>query len=338
MRFLHPGFAWWFLALAAVTMGARVARRRRLGVATTSPWVFAPAYRASILRRLPAAAFLAGLVLLGCAIMDPVLPLAETEVRSHGLDIIIALDLSSSMEAQMDPAAPPAGPMPAAAVQGAPVVRPSARTRLDATKDAIKAFVARRIDDRIGVVVFSDNAYVISPLTFDHRYLVRYIDLVDNQILRGEGMTAIGEGLALSNYLLARQAAIPGRRNKVIVVFTDGENTIGRDPLAVLADADASGVRVHMIGVGLEEDIRKKPQVQALLRAVARYGGRYFDADTSRELNAASREIDSIEKGVLVRQTHQHDVPVFQWFAVPSLICFAVGFSLRAVPAFIDQT
>ncbi len=111
--------------------------------------------------------------------MDPVLPFAETEVRSHGLDIVIALDLSSSMEEQME--APPS------------------KTRLEATKDAIKTFVGRRVDDRIGLVVFSDNAYVVSPLTFDHHYLLRYIDMVDNQILRGEGMTAIGEGLALSD-------------------------------------------------------------------------------------------------------------------------------------------
>jgi Ca-activated chloride channel homolog len=316
MRFLHPEIAWWFVALFAATIVVRAAVRRRLGVATTSAWVFDRMYRASLLRRLPAAAFLAGLLLLACASMDPVLPFAETEVRSHGLDIVIALDLSSSMEEQMD----------------------RAKTRLEATKDAIEAFVGSRIDDRIGLVVFSDNAYVVSPLTFDHRYLVRYIDMVDNQILRGEGMTAIGEGLALSNYLLARQAAVPGRRNKVIVVFTDGENTIGRDPLGALAESDAAGIRVHLVGVDLEEEITKKPQVQALLRAVGRYGGRYFNAGTSRELDAASRAIDSIEKGVLVSQTYEHDAPVFQWFALPSLICFAVAFGLRAIPAFIDQT
>jgi Ca-activated chloride channel family protein len=321
MRFLHPGFAWWFAALAAAAIAARVAHRRRLGVATTMAWLFERSYRASIVRRLPLAAFLAGLGLLGCALMDPVLPFAETEVRSHGLDIIIALDLSSSMEAPMDR-----------------VARGPARTRLDATKEAIKAFVGRRIDDRIGVVVFSDNAYVISPLTFDHGYLLRYVDMVDNQILRGEGMTAIGEGLALSKYLLARQAAVPGRRNKVVVVFTDGENNTGRDPLGVLAESDASGVRVHVIGVDLEDEVKKKPQVQALLRAVERYGGRYFDADTSGELDAASRAVDAIEKGVLVRQTRQRDAPVFQWFALPSLLCFAAGFALRAIPAFIDQT
>jgi Ca-activated chloride channel family protein len=340
MRFLHPEAAWWMVALFAAAVAGRVLARRRLGVATTSAWMFDRMSRASLLRRVPAAVFLAGVLLLGCALMQPVLPLAETETRSAGLDIVIALDLSSSMEEQMDRAAPPRTPQAALAVTHTDrrVARPPSKTRLEATKDAIKSFVGRRIDDRIGLVVFSDNAYVVSPLTLDHRYLVRYIDMVDNQLLRGEGMTAIGEGLALSNYLLARQAALPGRRNKVIVVFTDGENTIGREPLEALAESDAAGIRVHLVGVDLEDEITKKPAVQGLLRAVTRYGGRHFNAATSRELDAASRAIDEIEKGVLVSRTLERDAPVYQWFALPSLICFAAGFGLRAIPAFIDQT
>ena len=83
----------------------------------------------------------------------------------------------------------------------------SVKTRLTATKDAIKSFVASRRDDRVGLVVFSDNAYVISPLTFDHEYIIRYVDLIDDQLLRGEGMTAIGDGLALANSMLASASA-----------------------------------------------------------------------------------------------------------------------------------
>ena len=82
----------------------------------------------------------------------------------------------------------------------------------------------------------------------------------------------------------------------------------------------------------------RKPAVRTLLRAVTRFGGRYFNAATSRELDAASRAIDSIEKGVLVSRTLERDAPVFQWFALPSLICLTLGFALRAVPALIDQT
>lgn len=324
MRFLHPGLAWWLVAgLAAVAL-LRWAWRRRLGAATTSRWLFARAYRASVLRRLPAAVLVLALVLMSGALLDPVLPYSETQIQSRGLDIVIALDLSSSMEEQMGrPAARVAGP---------------GKTRLDATKDAIKALVERRVDDRIGLVVFSDNAYVVSPLTFDHQYLTRYIDLVDNQILRGEGLTAIGEGLALSNFLLSRQSSADGRRNKVIVVFTDGENNAGREPLDMLAESNEQNVRVHMIGVDLEDEIKKKAQVRRLLQAIGRYGGRYFSADTIQDLDAASRAIDSLEKGVLVSRAYEHDAPVYQWFALPALVCLAAAFALRAVPAFIDQT
>jgi Ca-activated chloride channel family protein len=328
MRFLHPSIAWWFLVLAAVVLILRLLRRRRLGLATSSARIFEPAYRASLLRRSPLAVFALALVLLGAALMDPVLPFAQTQVRSHGLDIVIALDLSSSMGDRMGRNA---------AREGSGGGQPF-KTRLDATKEAIRGLVARRIDDRIGLVVFSDNPYVISPLTFDHRYLVHYIDMVDDQILRGEGMTAIGEGLALANRLLSRQAAVPGARNKVVVIFTDGENNIGRDPLEVLGESDSAGIRVHLVGVDLEDEIKKKPPVQALVRAVTRYGGRYFNADTERQLDAASQAIDAIEKGVLVSQTYEHDAPVFDWFAVPSLLCLAIGFGLRAIPGFIDQT
>ena len=93
-----------------------------------------------------------------------------------------------------------------------------------------------------------------------------------------------------------------------------------------------------MVGVALEDEIKQKPQVQRLVQAIRGYGGRYFSADTERDLDAASRAIDSIEKGVLVRQTYQRNTPVYQWFAVPAVIFLALAFALRAIPAFIDQT
>lgn len=327
MRFLHPGWAWWLAAAFTVCVWLRVVGQRRLGAATTSGWMFASRYRASWLRRLPRALFAAATALGGLALLEPVVPFAATDVRSHGLDIVIVLDLSSSMSERMGKNA-----------GGAPAAGQPFRTRLDATRDAIRTFVTQRIDDRIALVVFSDNAYVISPLTFDRDYLLRYIDMVDDQVLRGEGMTAIGDGLALANRLLSRQAAVPGARNKVAVIFTDGENNIGRDPIDVLAESDNAGVRVHAVGIDLEDELRRKPQVQALLRAVRRYGGRYFDARTEGQLDAASRAIDATEKGMLVSRTFRRDAPVFDWFALPALACLAAAFALRAVPWFIDQT
>jgi len=301
--------------------------RRRLGAAITTPWIFGRAYRASPLRRLPVAMMVVALLLIGIALLDPVLPYSESQIHSQGLDIVIALDLSSSMQEQMDE------PARSGAIGGG-----HGQTRLDATKAAIKTLVGLRRDDRLGLVVFSDHAYVISPLTFDHDSLLRYIDMVDDQLLRSEGMTAIGDGLALSDYLLARQSTAAGHRNQVVVLFTDGESNMGRDPLDVMKEADAASVRVHMVGLAIEQDVKRKPAVQRLLQAVRTHGGRYFTADTSRELTAASHAIDATEKGVLVSQSYQHDAPVFQWFAVPALFALLVAMGLRAVPIFVDQT
>ena len=347
MRFLHPEFGWIvFAALAAVAiLRARV--RRRFVASTTVRWLASPRYEASPLRRLPLALLAIALLLLGVAVMGPVLPYSQAEITSRGLDIVIALDLSSSMLEEMGRIRPPrtfqnltfstsdsASPMK------------SVKSRLTATKDAIKSFVASRRDDRIALVVFSDNAYVISPLTFDHEYVIRYVDLIDDQLLRGEGMTAIGDGLALSNHLLAsasdRDSKERGlrrdRRNQVVIVFTDGENNKGRDPMEVLGESNAANIRVHMVGVDLEEEVRNKPQVQRLFQAIRRYGGRYFNANTARDLEAASRAIDQVEKGFLVSRPFVRDAPVFQWFALPALILLVVALALRAIPFFIDYT
>ena len=347
MRFLHAEFGWIvFAALAAVAI-LRSRVRRRFVASTTVRWLASPRYEASLLRRLPLALLAIALLLLGVAVMEPVLPYSQAEITSRGLDIVIALDLSSSMLEEMGRIRPPrtfqnltfstsdsASPMK------------SVKSRLTATKDAIKSFVASRRDDRIALVVFSDNAYVISPLTFDHEYVIRYVDLIDDQLLRGEGMTAIGDGLALSNHLLAsasdRDSKERGlrrdRRNQVVIVFTDGENNKGRDPMEVLGESNAANIRVHMVGVDLEEEVRNKPQVQRLFQAIRRYGGRYFNANTARDLEAASRAIDQVEKGFLVSRPFVRDAPVFQWFALPALILLVVALALRAIPFFIDYT
>jgi Mg-chelatase subunit ChlD len=151
-------------------------------------------------------------------------------------------------------------------------------------------------------------------------------------------MTAIGDGLALANFLLSRQAIAGAHRNPVIVLFTDGENNRGRDPLEVLREVDEAGVRVHMVGVDLEDEVRRKPEVQRLVQTIRARGGRYFDATSIRDLEAASRAIDGIEKGLLTSKTYVRDAPVTEWFAVPALIFFGLTIVLMAFPYFVDLT
>jgi Ca-activated chloride channel family protein len=327
MRFLHPEYAWWVLAAFAAVAFLKWRVRWRYAAFTSILPARRFPYRAALVRRLPFAILAIAAAFAGLALMQPVIPFSQADLQAKGLDIMLLLDLSSSMQEEMGSGQ---------ARKAATVVR--GRTRMDAVKDAVKAFIRSRRDDRVGLVVFSDNPYVISPLTFDHEYLLHYVDFVDDKLLQGEGQTAIGDGLALSDYVLSRQATPASRGHQVVVLFTDGENNRGREPVDVLKEAKDAGIRVHVVGVDLEADVKEKPAVQMLVAAVEDAGGRYFSADSERDLVAASRTIDSMEKGLLVSRVYLRDVPVYQWFTIPALVALVCALGLRSVPYFVDQT
>jgi len=327
MRFLHPELGWWALAIfIAVALLKWRVRWRFAAFTAILPLTRFPR-RASLLRRAPFAILAIAAALTSLAFMDPVIPYSQADISSRGLDIVILLDLSSSMQEEMG-----------SSLAHKPPNAPLGKTRLESVKDAVRRFVRERRDDRIGLVVFSDNPYVISPLTFDHDYLLHYVDMVDDKILSGEGQTAIGDGLALSDYVLYRQSTPNSHGHQVIVLFTDGENNRGREPVEVLHEARGADIRVHMVGVDLESQVKEKPAVQMLVRAIEDSGGRYFDATSERSLMAAEREIDSIEKGLLTSRVYVRDVPVYQWFAIPALVALAAAVALRSIPYFADQT
>ena len=339
LLFLEPAFAWTLPVLLVVAAAWRRLRRRHFVASTTVRWLLPVLRRPSPVRRLPAVLLLAGLAFICLALMEPVLPFAESQVESQGLDIAIVLDLSASMQEVMNLQRPSTSMAHLTFTDrdSTMTMQPAGKTRLETTKEALRDFIARRRDDRIGLVVFSDNPYVVSPLTFDYDYLLHYVQMVDDQILRGEGMTAIGDGMALANTLLARQKG-EAHRSQVIMVFTDGEHNLGRDPLEVLTEADGAGIRVHVVGVDLQEEIKSREAVQHLIEAVESFGGRYFNADTENELRAASSAIDSLEKGMLRSKVYVRRAPVFQWFALPAGLTILMALGLRAVPYFADFT
>jgi Ca-activated chloride channel family protein len=316
--FQHPEAAWALVAAALFLLLWRLFRRPHFVAIGTAAMLMT---RASRVRRLPVVLGVAGFGAIVIALMDPVLPYAEERVESRGVDIALVLDLSSSMEEMM----------------GSSSGIPLRQTRLTIIKRAIADFIARRrAGDRIGLIVFSDNAYVVSPLTFDHASLQRYVAMIDTEILRGEGMTAIGEGLGVAHTLLARQSS--GLRNRAIVVFTDGENNYGRDPIEALRLAHDAGHRVHLIGVDLAADVRKKADVVQLIRTVERGGGRYFAADTTGQLAAASRAVDALEPGMLVTTRSVRNAPAFEPFAAAAIVLICAALLLRAIPFFVDLT
>src|SRR5258708_37103666 len=112
--------------------------------------------------------------------MQPVIPYSQADVQSRGLDIVLLLDLSSSMQEEMGSGQT----LRTTTLAGR-------RTRLIAVKDAVRTFVGTRRDDRIGLVVFSANPYAIAPLTFAHEYPLPYIDSVDATLRQREGRAAM---------------------------------------------------------------------------------------------------------------------------------------------------
>lgn len=321
---------WWVGPLVVLAVvAARLAFGRRAVAFTRVALLDAPRYRASRLRHLPAFATALALGLVVVALLDPVFPYAERRVEARGLDIVLVIDLSLSMYEPIGLKRPEPG-------EGMPVFAdtPKGSARIDAIKDALRGFIARRHDDRIGLVVFSDNAYVVSPLTFDRGHLLGYFDLIDPNTLFGEGMTAIGEGLAKARALLLRQST-SGVRNKVVLVFTDGASNVGRDPADVLEDTSASGIRVHVVGVDLQEEQKRSPQVLRFVSAIRRHGGRYYAADTRAQLEEASRALDELEKGFLTTKTIVRNEPAVAWFAEPTLALLLAAVGLRVLPIFV---
>ncbi len=327
MRFLRLELAWWLIPALAGLVLARWRMRRQYAASTTVRWLNDSSFRASLLRRLPIAVLFAGLVLTLLALMDPVVKRPEAVVQSRGRDIVMVLDVSMSMQTKI-----PNLRLASAQKTGAPG---NGLTRLDAVKNAMRSFVLLRHDDRIALVLFSNNPYIVCPLTFDYSYLLQYIDMVDQNSIHGEGSTAIGDALVLSDQLLAKQSNSADRRHQLIVLFTDGENNRGSDPVDALTALNAENTHVDVVGINLEKD---NAQVQRFLQAVYKYDGHYFDASTAGDMDRASHMIDSLEPGLLINKVYARDWPVYDWFAIPALACLVAAIALRALPFFVDQT
>ena len=315
----QPEYLWLIPAALAVIVVWRMLQRRKYAAFPLTGLLAPHVYRASRLRQAPMLVAATVLPFIAIALSQPVIPYSVRQVTSRGVDIAIVLDLSTSMQEPMG------------GVTGA-------ANRLDTTKKALIDFIGRRPGDRIGLIVFSDYAYVVSPLTFDHQYLRDYVSMIDDKTLADEGLTAIGEGILAANGLLARMKLERAAGRQVMVVFTDGEHNFGEDPIISLGKANEAGTRVHMIGIDLTEVAKTRPAVLNLANAVRGYGGRYFDATSAAHLAAASAAIDSLEKGSLMQTRYIRNRPVFHYFVIPAIVLLGAAFVLRAVPYFVDVT
>ena len=326
MQFARLDLLWISLAIIGVVLLIRWRRRKNYFVHPLLFYLKPHLRPASPLVFLPKFLEYVALGFLVVALLDPVLPYAERLVAKQGLDIVMVLDLSSSMQEPID--------LKGSLERLRQGIKTREKSRLEAVKEAMSAFVQRRQDDRLAIVVFSENGYVVAPMTFDEAYVRRYLQMVDNKTLAGEGQTAIGEGIITSVDLALKQAR-DGRgatKGKVMVVLTDGENNTGRDLYEAITKAKAENFKIHFIGVEVDR-VRDAPR---LIAAVESTGGKYYDVRDAQQLQSAYADINNTERGAFLVKTLDRQVPWFYPFALTSLGILAASMALRAIPYFTE--
>lgn len=245
----------------------------------------------------------------------------------EGRDLMMAIDLSASME-EMD-----------LATSGQPA------TRLDVVKAAADDFVHRREGDRLGLILFSDRAYLQAPLTFD-RDVVRTL-LEEARIGLTGQKTALGDAVAVGlKRLRDRQGD-----SKVLILLTDGVNNAGiMSPLRAAEMAKELGVRIYTIGVGAESMVvntpfgrqRVNPSQQldeATLKKIAKVtGGQYFRATDVEGLAAVYRDIDALEP-VSGEDTYvRPQVALYYWPAMAALLFAGLLGVSMVLPVFVNRS
>lgn len=268
--------------------------------------------------RTRSGAFLAALrwlilAILIIALAQPRLTKSETRVTASGVDIVVALDMSGSM-----------------ASEDFEVGR-ERLSRLAMAKEVLKKFVEKRPNDRIGIVAFATQAYIASPLTLDHEFLLQNLARLELGTI-DNNRTAIGSALSTAINRLRELKS----KSKIVILMTDGQNNSGKvAPLTVAEAAQTLGVKVYTIGVGMR-GMAPMPQFwqgrkvgyqmqpvdidEDTLQKIANMtGGKYYRADNSQKFQAIYTEIDKLERTEADVKKFAHHDELFAWVITPGL-------------------
>lgn len=247
---------------------------------------------------------------------------SRTEVTVNGIDIVLGLDVSGSMQA-LDFS-----------------VDNHRTNRIAVVKAVVSQFIEERPNDRIGLIAFAASPYIVSPLTLDHDWLLQNLERVNVGI--GDDGTAIGSAIAAAVNHLRTTAA----KSKVVILLTDGVNNSGKiSPLAAAEAARALGVKVYTIGVGVRgkapipvrDDAGKVHVIMAnvdvdekTLQAVAREtGGLFYRATDTDSLQKIYAQINRYETSAQSVQKFEHVEELYRWALFPSLGLLGLGLLLQ---------
>jgi len=319
IKFLYP---WVLLLLIVIPLIIvwYIFRRNRLRPAITLPHLphslpITPTFRIRFFHSMFALRCIA-LAAVIVAMARPQTSSDKTDVNIEGIDIVLSLDISSSMLSED--------------------FRPN---RLEAAKEVALKFVEGRPQDRIGLVVFSGESFTQCPLTIDHRVLKELFNEIKSGII--EDGTALGDGLGTAINRLRSSKA----KSKVIILLTDGVNNTGFvDPMAAADMAREFGIRVYTIGVGTMgtapypfqtpfgvqyQQIPVEIDEPLLQQIATTTGGKYFRAVNKEKLEKIYAEIDKMEKTKIEVMSYSHKTEEAFLFIIIALIALGLELLLR---------
>jgi Ca-activated chloride channel family protein len=336
----HP---WFLVGLVVVpvllyrTTFGEDARLPRLRLGTISPLTIGPRGQRVWLRDVPGVLRAVAAAFLITATARPVSTIQPDTTEEEGIDAVLVLDLSGSMDAVIEN-------LPEDLAQLSPPKQRGLRpTRLDAAKAVIRDFISRRKTDRIGVVVFGKAAYVLSPPTLDYHLLDSLVSRMELNLIDGSG-TAIGDALGVAVARLRRSHAA----SKAIVLLTDGDNNSGQlSPEYATHLASVVGAKVYTVQIGSGElsqaldgfDLfgqphyvtRSYPTNPELLRKIAKQtGGRAYVATDARALQASFHDVLNQLEKTKFESTIATFEDLYRYLLLPGVLLIAAEALLRS--------
>lgn len=287
MYFEYPRLLWLLVVPGLLVLHyiwLEVAQRHpHLRVSTSVPWLVRRTPFMAILRHMPFVLRTFALVMIVIAIARPRSSEQVEKIDTEGIDIILAMDVSTSM-----------------------LARDLTPDRISASKDIAIEFISQRPSDRMGIVVFAGESFTQCPLTTDRATLINLMKEVQTDLI--EDGTAIGNGLATA---IARMKDSDAK-SRVVILLTDGVNNRGEiSPQMAAEIAQTYGVRVYTIGVGKEgmapypvvtpwgvdvQNVKVEIDEKLLSEIAESTGGRYFRATDNTKLAEIYGEINKMEK------------------------------------------
>ncbi len=321
-HFDHPEILWLLVLLPLLAF-----LRGRRGQATAIRYSTAQTAKAiSGARKSKAGRWLGTLRMLALgalvvALARPQIVHGTSEVDADGIDIILAVDVSGSMEA-LD-----------FTINNEPA------NRVDVVKEVVSRFIEERPNDRIGLVAFAGRPYMVSPLTLDHNWLERRLQTIHPGMV--EDGTAIGSAIGSSINRLRDQNA----KSKIVILLTDGMNNAGKIlPKTAAEAAETLGIKIYTIGAGSRGEVpipitdkfgnrkivRAKVDIdEETLKQVSRMtGGKYYRATDTDSLTKIYGDINELETTKRKIRKFEHRNEMFLWAALGALLLMGIELTL----------